>query len=80
MNHPSDDPAEKVSFSLPGSLLDRMVARMNSLGIKKKSEYIQRLISEDVKRQGPLMLMPSAPPAPQPDAPLLRVAEDPPAD
>ena len=45
---PSDDPAVKLSFSLPESVQKRMLQRMRSLSISKVSEYIATLIQNDV--------------------------------
>lgn len=58
MREKSQDPAVKISFSMPGTLEQRMHARMEYLEIAKVSDYIQKLIQSDIARGGPLVIRP----------------------
>jgi hypothetical protein len=47
----SDDPAVKKSVSMPTSLYERMLKRMETLGFHSESAYLQFLTRNDVVRQ-----------------------------
>lgn len=55
MKPPSEDPAVKLSFSLPTSLSKRMLERMKALGITSVSQYVQTLVHNDTATSGPFV-------------------------
>lgn len=48
----SDDPAVKKSISMPQSLFGKMEKRMDELGFRSESAYIQLLVRNDCVKGG----------------------------